>query len=77
MQLVDLVAVSRDLSATSSRNAKAVLIADLLTRAAQETRAPAGASRPAGAGSGVDEDPGVDEIELVVRYLSGAARSGG
>ena len=74
MQLVDLVAVSRDLSATSSRNAKAVLIADLLTRAAQETRAPAGASRPAGAGSGVDEDPGVDEIELVVRYLSGAPR---
>jgi DNA ligase-1 len=70
VHLVDLVAVSRDLSATSSRNAKAVLIADLLTRAAQETKAP----RPAGAGSGVDEDPGVDEIELVVRYLSGAPR---
>ena len=68
MQLVDLVAVSRDLSATSSRNAKAVLIADLLTRAAQEARASAGASWPAGPG------PGVDEIELVVRYLSGAPR---
>ena len=74
MQLVDLVAVSRDLSATSSRNAKAVLIADLLTRAAQETRASADASRPAGAGWGVDEDSGVDEVELAVRYLSGAPR---
>ncbi len=66
MQLVDLVAVSRDLSATSSRNAKAVLIADLLTRAAQETRV--------SAGSGVGEGPGVDEIELVAGYLSGAPR---
>ena len=66
MQLVDLVAVSRDLSATSSRNAKAVLIADLLTRAAQEARA--------SAGSGVGEGPGVDEIELVAGYLSGAPR---
>ena len=66
MQLVDLVAVSRDLSATSSRNAKAVLIADLLTRAAQETRV--------SAGSGVGEGPGVDEIELVTGYLSGAPR---
>ena len=74
MQLADLVAVSRDLSATSSRNAKAVLIADLLTRAAQETGASAGASRPAGPGPGVDGGPGVDEIELVVRYLSGAPR---
>ena len=60
MQLADLVAVSRDLSATSSRNAKAVLIADLLTRAAQEPRASAGS--------------GVDEIELVAGYLSGAPR---
>jgi len=74
VQLADLVAVSRDLSATSSRNAKAVLIADLLTRAAQETGASAGASRPAGPGPGVDGGPGVDEIELVVRYLSGAPR---
>ena len=74
MLLADLVAVSRDLSATSSRNAKAVLIADLLTRAAQETGASAGASRPAGPGPGVDGGPGVDEIELVVRYLSGAPR---
>ena len=74
MHLVDLVAVSRDLSATSSRNAKTVLIADLLTRAAQETRASAGASGPPGPDLGVDEVPAVDEIELVVRYLSGAPR---
>ena len=68
MQLVELVAVSRDLSATSSRNAKAVLIADLLTRAAQETRVSPGAAWTAGPGSDVDE------VELVVRYLSGAPR---
>jgi DNA ligase-1 len=68
VQLVELVAVSRELSATSSRNAKAVLIADLLTRAAQETRVSPGAAWPGGPGSDVDE------VELVVRYLSGAPR---
>ena len=61
MLLAEIVTVSQALSATSSRNAKAALLADVLTRAAQE---------PPPAGNG----EGVDEISLVVRYLSGTLR---
>ena len=55
-----------DLSATSSRNAKAALIADLLTRAAQETRV--------SAGSGAGRHGRRRDRSWSSRYLSGALR---
>ena len=60
--LAEIVAVSQALSATSSRNAKAALLADVLKRAA--------ADPPGAAADGTD----VDEIAVVVRYLSGSLR---
>jgi DNA ligase-1 len=60
--LAEIVTVSQAVSATPSRNAKAALLADVLTRAATE---PPTAAR---------DGEGVDEIALVVRYLSGSLR---
>ncbi len=60
--LAEIVTVSQALSATSSRNAKAALLADVLKRAAAEP--------PRAAADGTD----VDEIAVVVRYLSGSLR---
>ena len=60
--LAEIVTVSQALSATSSRNAKAALLADVLKRAAAE---------PPGAAA---DGTGVDEIAVVVRYLSGSLR---
>ena len=62
MLLAEIVTVSQALSATSSRNAKAALLADVLKRAAAEP--------PGAAADGTD----VDEIAVVVRYLSGSLR---
>jgi DNA ligase 1 len=60
--LAEIVTVSQAVSATSSRNAKTALLADVLKRAAAE---------PPDATAG---GTGIDEIAVVVRYLSGALR---
>lgn len=69
MLLADLVATSRAVAHTSSRNAKTAMIAELLARARDEAVA-AAAAAPARSASTAP----ADEVGLVVRYLSGTLR---
>jgi DNA ligase-1 len=83
--LADLVATSRAVAATTSRNAKTALIAELLSRARDESSSahdptsaddPASAHDPAGTHdpAGAHDVAATDEVGLVVRYLSGTLR---